>query len=593
MAIIPKDYININGEPLYNLSELVFSIDSSGNNYRLPPLLKYLLCTKFSYKGPDGQSATFGGFFNSYWIFDHHSIKMYKHCLQSCLLSMYNIIMLISTGKSVFLDSFSQFDLNSAYKITALFEDQSIIETLTQNCEIDSWNFELSWLGRIKDSILNKLKKEMEDWVISEDDTDIILSNLNLNQLCILRDFKEKGKNDMAHKFIQSLKISSLPGHNIFQTPISMKKRLKKSPVTPQSAIRVKNSYLFSTGDRDFKRMIDDKAVYVDKTMFIKAILDDMCLKFAILRPRGWGKTLNLTMLKAFLNPEQDANGQFANLYLLTGGKNNTDLNNLDSTKCLKIMNADNGHYRQFAGCIPTILFTFPGFFWESIPPEILFEAIQVEISKLYQEHTSSYCLYLEKIIEQYGVEKMNYKNRNVEMLEHIIDRNKIILPTEVQLFRTYRQFSSQINIITALKNLAHMLHLIHGQAVIVIIDEYDKNFNRGLVQKNQKEIKILLWKIITLLVDHIDYRIKKLIVAGNYYDTLLDISNLDAFFPYNISIKSYSKFFGFTEADVEWLLNKHLIEYSDRHLIDQKALIKDWYNGYNVGVRKYTTLDR
>ncbi|CAG9322735.1 unnamed protein product [Blepharisma stoltei] len=591
MVVIPKDYININGEHLYNPSELVFSIDSSGNNYSLPPLLKYLLCTKISYNEPDGQSATFGGFFKTYWIFDHHSIKMYKHCLQSCLLSMYNIVMLISTGKSAFLDSFSQFDLKSAYKITALFEQQSIIQILTQNCEIGSWDFELNWLEWIKDSISNELKRDMEDWVISEVDAGIILSKLSMNQLCILRDFKEKGKKDMAHKFIQSLNISPIPCHNIFQTPISKNKKLKESPTTPQSVIRVQSSYNFSTSNRNFKLMIDDKAVYVDKTIFIKAILDDTRRNFAILRPRGWGKTLNLTMLKTFLNPEQDENGQFANLYLFTGGKNNTDLNNLDSKKCFEIMNADNGHYRQFAGCIPTIFFAFPDlvkiFLRGLMSPEILLQKIQTEISRVYKEHISSYCQYLEKIIEQYGVEIMNYKNRDVEVLEHIIDRNEIILPAEIKLFRTYRQFSSQIDINIALENLAHMLHIIHRQAVIVIIDGYDKNFNRGLTEDNQNEIELLLWQTMQQLVDHTDHCIKKLIVAGYYYDTLLEIFSPDAFFPYTISTKSYSKFFGFTEADVEWLLNKHLIEYSDRHLMDQKTLIKDWYNGYNVGGHK------
>ncbi|CAG9322738.1 unnamed protein product [Blepharisma stoltei] len=70
--------------------------------------------------------------------------------------------------------------------------------------------------------------------------------------------------------------------------------------------------------------------------------------------------------------------------------------------------------------------------------PEILFETIQVEISEVYQEHISTYCQYLEKIIEQYGVEKMNYKNRDVEVLEYIIDRNEIILPTEIQLTNKY-----------------------------------------------------------------------------------------------------------------------------------------------------------
>ena len=48
---------------------------------------------------------------------------------------------------------------------------------------------------------------------------------------------------------------------------------------------------------------------FVDKTLFIKEILEDSSDHILITRPRRWGKTLNMDMLKTFLEIEVDENG--------------------------------------------------------------------------------------------------------------------------------------------------------------------------------------------------------------------------------------------------------------------------------------------
>ena len=58
-------------------------------------------------------------------------------------------------------------------------------------------------------------------------------------------------------------------------------------------------------GYDDFAEIIDNKLEYVDKSLFIKAVLDDIQTKVAVItRPRRFGKTLNLSMLHYFLAPE-------------------------------------------------------------------------------------------------------------------------------------------------------------------------------------------------------------------------------------------------------------------------------------------------
>ena len=72
---------------------------------------------------------------------------------------------------------------------------------------------------------------------------------------------------------------------------------------------------LFNRGDQplkialgtdNFKEMVTQYDVYVDKTLFIKEVLDSSEKTMLITHPRRWGKTLNLNMLKLFLEPETE-----------------------------------------------------------------------------------------------------------------------------------------------------------------------------------------------------------------------------------------------------------------------------------------------
>lgn len=53
-------------------------------------------------------------------------------------------------------------------------------------------------------------------------------------------------------------------------------------------------------GVDDFKHIIDNNLYFVDKTLFIKDIIDDGSQVIQIARPRGFGKTLNISLLKYY-----------------------------------------------------------------------------------------------------------------------------------------------------------------------------------------------------------------------------------------------------------------------------------------------------
>src|SRR5204863_319388 len=62
---------------------------------------------------------------------------------------------------------------------------------------------------------------------------------------------------------------------------------------------------MVSTGSSDFKKLIAG-GIFVDKTLLIKEIIEADCEAMLITRPRRWGKTTNMSMLKYFFSPEGD-----------------------------------------------------------------------------------------------------------------------------------------------------------------------------------------------------------------------------------------------------------------------------------------------
>lgn len=65
-----------------------------------------------------------------------------------------------------------------------------------------------------------------------------------------------------------------------------------------------------STKTSDFKTLVQSGDTYVDKTLLIKAIIENNDEALLITRPRRWGKTLNMSMLKYFFMPEMNEEGQ-------------------------------------------------------------------------------------------------------------------------------------------------------------------------------------------------------------------------------------------------------------------------------------------
>ena len=99
-----------------------------------------------------------------------------------------------------------------------------------------------------------------------------------------------------------------------FKQNSDMLERLLCQPVnfpTADTTIKVKEKSRFFISAQCFEELVKDSNIFVDKSLFIKDIIEERCSSILITRPRRWGKTINLDMLKVFLEPDVDAHGTF------------------------------------------------------------------------------------------------------------------------------------------------------------------------------------------------------------------------------------------------------------------------------------------
>lgn len=280
-------------------------------------------------------------------------------------------------------------------------------------------------------------------------------------------------------------------------------------------------------GYDDFGEILDHKLDFVDKTLFIKDILDDESAKaIVITRPRRFGKTFNLSLLHYFLSP------------MVYGKATQGLFDPFNIARC-------SDEYMQHQGKYPVISITFKDI------KELNYTQAQTHFSKLFSD------LYL------------NYKE--------LLSSPKLDEEEKQNFQKIVQKKANEIELRSALRDLMHYLFLHHGTKPWLLIDEYDTpihaaysnnyydemiNFMRGLFGAALKNNPYLYKAVITGIL-----RIaKESLFSG--------INNLKV---YSVLHSRYSEYFGFTEIEVNHILIKS-------HLLAKADEIKAWYNGYQFG---------
>ena len=273
-------------------------------------------------------------------------------------------------------------------------------------------------------------------------------------------------------------------------------------------------------GIEDFERIINEDYYYVDKTMLIEELLINRAPVTLFTRPRRFGKTLNMSMLKYFFDVK----------------------NKEENKKLFENLKIYNSEYMSEQGKYPVIFVSLKdlkGNTWEEC-----LNRLKLFIFDLYVEF-------------EYIREKMNeWDKRKFE---------KVLYEKE------------DADYIMSLKFLADSLYKYYGEKVIILIDEYDApiinafdkgyyneaiNFFQTFYSSALKTNNSLKYGVLT----GITRIIKEGIFSG--------LNNLKVD---TILNKKYSEYFGLLESEVIEMLDYFGMKYK----IEE---VKEWYNGYLFG---------
>lgn len=277
-------------------------------------------------------------------------------------------------------------------------------------------------------------------------------------------------------------------------------------------------------GQSDFRNMIKANGYFVDKTLYIKELIDSAYHVLLMPRPRRFGKSLNLSMLKYYFDyREKDTQALF---------------------EPFKIWQEDE-FYKQEQAHRPVIHFSLKS--GKATSFEKSQEAIYSIISTIYTDFN----WLLETDVLQKG---------EAAQFQNVMTGN-----------------ASPVTYEHAIKDLTKYLHRHSGKEALVLLDEYDAAIHAGFYHGFYDKIIALMKSILGSTFKDNSYLYKGVITGILRIpkeSIFSDINNLGVF---TVLSTPFSDKFGFTEAEV-----KELMQFSE--MAEDFPLVKQWYNGYQMG---------
>lgn len=281
-------------------------------------------------------------------------------------------------------------------------------------------------------------------------------------------------------------------------------------------------------GISDFKKLVDKARNYlfIDKSLFIKAVLDDGSEAVLITRPRRWGKTLSVSMLDYFLS-END------NLF-----------------DDLAIAKVDDGRYRAYRGKNPVIFVSFKDVKSDQFTPSV--EKINHLIQSVFRKHKTGLL--------------------NSDLLDE----------DDKRVFNQYLNgAASEMQLQNALLVLTEMLRKHYGEKVYILIDEYDTPLNYASVHGYLDEMTEFMKNFLSAGLKDNPY-LEKGVMTGILRvskDSMLSgLNNLKVFSILNDD--RFDAYFGFCESEVKSLFNACSVNYSEE--------VRHYYNGYRIHDKEF-----
>jgi len=276
-------------------------------------------------------------------------------------------------------------------------------------------------------------------------------------------------------------------------------------------------------GISDF-RLASSEYYYIDKTMLIKDFIDEKPMVSLFTRPRRFGKTLNMDMLRTFFEKtDEDTSVYFKDKKIWAAGEK----------------------YRVYQGKYPVIFVTFKDVKYNSW--EETFDAVRDIFAKEASRHmellTSGACT-------DYEIKKL-----------------KALLDGDV----------NEVELSRALADLSEMLDKHHGTAPIIIIDEYDIPIQQGHMKGYYDEVILFMRNLFSGGFKdnkHLSYGFLTGILRVAKESIFSGLNNLVI---NSVLDNKYSAYFGFTSEEVEAMATYYGV-------LDKFNEICEWYDGYRFG---------
>jgi len=275
-------------------------------------------------------------------------------------------------------------------------------------------------------------------------------------------------------------------------------------------------------GLSDFKQIVKNNYYFIDKSLFIKEIIDEDAAVLLLPRPRRFGKSFNLSQLYYYFNINEKES-LFADLKISRTAE----------------------RYQKEKNKYPVIKIDFKGV--SAVNWTEAAENLKRIIAAEYKNH---YYLFNSELLMDY--EKDEFKK--------IID-----LSADISSYK----FS--------LEKLSDYLARYHKQKAIILIDEYDEPIQSGYLNDYyQQIISFMRTFLIRALKDN--NNVEKGILTGVLRIARESIfSGLNNLVVSSLLDEKYNQYFGLLTVEVEKIFRDFDLEY-------KLAEIKQWYNGYNFG---------
>lgn len=277
-------------------------------------------------------------------------------------------------------------------------------------------------------------------------------------------------------------------------------------------------------GIEDFKEIIDRNCYFVDKSLMIRDILNSGSKVTLFTRPRRFGKTLNMSMLRYFFEKTDNDNSYlFKDLAISKAGEK----------------------YLSYMGQYPVI---------------------SISLKSMKQE--------------SYEMAFLQFKNlviREFERHRELLGSDKLTASQIKKFSAIYEDNAEDGDYYTALKLLSDCLVSVYGRNVILLIDEYDvpleNSYFRGFYDKMIDLIRSVFESVLKTN-SSLEFAVLTGCLRISKESIFTGLNNLKV---NSIRFDEYSQYFGFTEKEVVLLAEYYGIS-------DKLAEIRKWYDGYRFG---------